>query len=89
MADIRPKDPERVRLGRMGALTTHARGHTNTGPARAALLAKFDAEVDPTGTLDPAERARRAAYALRLHMLRLNAKRWPKAGRLAPDAGQQ
>lgn len=78
MTEARQKDPERVRLGLMGALTTHARGHTNTGPARLALLAKFDREVDPNNTLDPGERERRAKYALRLHMLRLNAKRWPK-----------
>lgn len=81
MADIRPKDPERVRLGRMGALSTHARGHTNVGPARAGFLASIEAEVDPDGSLDPPERERRAKYALRLRMLRLNAKRWPKAGR--------
>jgi hypothetical protein len=42
-----------------------------TAPARAALAAKFDREVDPEGVLDPVERARRAAHARRAHYLRM------------------
>ncbi len=33
-----------------------------TAPARAAMLARFEAEVDPEGVLDPAERTRRAQH---------------------------
>lgn len=75
----RPKDPVRVMTGRMGALTTHARGHTNTGPATAAKWAKYEAEVDPDGTLDPATRRKRAEYARRLDMTRLAMRRWARS----------
>jgi hypothetical protein len=70
-ATIPRKDPERVRLGRLGALTVHARGRTNVGPARAAWLAKLAAEVDPDGFLSPDERGRRVQFALRARMTRL------------------
>ena len=36
------------------------------------LLGRFAREVDPDGTLDPEERARRAHRLQRAHMLRLN-----------------
>jgi hypothetical protein len=72
------KDPERVRLGRLGALTVHARGRTNTGPARAAWVAKLAAEVDPDGTLPADELARRVEYAMRARMTRLAMARWGK-----------
>jgi hypothetical protein len=78
MADTRPKDPERVRTGRLGALTVHARGRTNVAPARAAWLANIAAEIDPDQQLDPVELERRMRYALRARMLRLNAARWRK-----------
>lgn len=42
-----------------------------TEPARRGLRAKFELEADPDGTLDPAERARRADALLTAHMLRL------------------
>ncbi len=48
---------------RLGAYRCHARGHTNTAPARKAFLDRFDREVDPAGVLGPKERARRAAHA--------------------------
>lgn len=70
------KNPERVRLGRLGALSVHARGRTNTAPARAAWEAKLAAEVDPEGTLAPAELERRLGYAMRERMTRLAMKRW-------------
>lgn len=76
MAQDHVKDPERVRTGRLGALTVHSRGKTNTAPARAAWLAKIAAECDPTGELPPDELDRRVQYALRARMLRLNAARW-------------
>jgi hypothetical protein len=61
---------------RIAALTRHARGDTAAAiaPARAGFLAKFEREVDPNGTLDPAERELRANRLLRAHMLRLAAR---------------
>ena len=45
-----------------------------TAPARAALMAKFEAQVDPEGTLSPAERAVRAEHARKAHFARLALK---------------
>jgi len=45
-----------------------------TAPARAALMAKFEAQVDPDGTLSPDERARRAEHARKAHFARLALK---------------
>jgi hypothetical protein len=38
---------------------------------RAAFLTRFEREVDPDGTLDPQERARRAEHARSAHFARL------------------
>ncbi len=64
---------ERSLRSRLGGLTTAARHDTReiTAPARAAFMSKFEAEVDPLGTLDPAERARRAEAARKAHFTRL------------------
>ncbi|EYR62072.1 hypothetical protein N866_12130 [Actinotalea ferrariae CF5-4] len=45
-----------------------------TAPARAALMAKFERQVDPEGTLAPDERARRAEHARKAHFARLALK---------------
>ena len=45
-----------------------------TAPGRKAALARFERLVDPTGTLDPAERARRAEHARKAHFTRLALK---------------
>lgn len=45
-----------------------------TANARAALMAKFEAEADPTGTLPPAERARRAEHLKKAYFARLALK---------------
>lgn len=45
-----------------------------TAPARAALLAKFEAEVDPEGTLPADERRRRADHKKRAYFQRLALK---------------
>ena len=62
---------------RLGALTLAAKHdpRVTTAPGRAALLARFAAEVaasDPDGKLDPVERARRAEYLKRAHFARLS-----------------
>lgn len=43
----------------------------NATRAQRGLLARFEREVDPGGTLSPQERARRTQAALRAHMQRL------------------
>ena len=58
---------------------------SRTAKARAALLAKFEDEVDPEKTLPPAERARRAeskrkAYFQRLALKSVQARRLKAAG---------
>lgn len=45
-----------------------------TAPARAALMAKFEREVDPAGTLPPDERARRAEHKRKAYFQRLALK---------------
>ena len=65
---------ERILRARLAAHAQHAAGKTNTGPARNAMLAKFELEVDPDGKLDPAERAKRAEHKRREHMTRLSLK---------------
>lgn len=45
-----------------------------TAPARAAFLAKFEAEVDPDGVLPAGERAKRAEYKRRAYYQRLALK---------------
>ena len=45
-----------------------------TAPARAAFMERFEREVDPGGTLAPAERARRAAHARRAYFAKLALK---------------
>lgn len=43
-----------------------------TAPARAALHARFEREVDPEGRLTPTERAKRAENARAAYFLRLS-----------------
>jgi hypothetical protein len=45
-----------------------------TANARATFLTRFEREVDPAGTLPPAERQRRAEYARKAHFARLALK---------------
>lgn len=59
-----------------------------TAPARAGLRAKFAREVDPDGTLPPAELEERIGQMMRAHMLRMTlaAKRARRHAREARDA---
>ena len=59
--------------GRLAAHILHARRdpRQTTANARAAFLARFEREVDPTGELDPTERRRRAEHARREYFARL------------------
>jgi hypothetical protein len=42
-----------------------------TAPARAGLRARFEREVDPDGTMQPDERARRVDGLARAHMAKM------------------
>jgi hypothetical protein len=67
--------PSQRRLrAQAAAYAMHAQGKTNTRPATAAQLARFEREVDPDGLLDPVERARRAEFARRSYMTLLALK---------------
>lgn len=66
---------ERKLRARIGALSLHAQGKTNTGPATAAFKAKFYDQVDPDRTLPEAERDRRAGLARQAHMTKLSLAR--------------
>jgi hypothetical protein len=76
---------ERTLRARQAAHTLHAKGGTSTGAARAKFLERFENEVDPERTLDPAERARRAEHARKAYFAGLalksaQARRKPAAG---------
>ena len=53
------------------ARTPQAEREASARRGQAGLLAKFEAEVDPDGTLPPAERARQANRLRRAHMAKL------------------
>ena len=63
-------------VGRIGAHALHARHDSReiTAPARRAFLDTFEQQADPDGTLDPAERARRAGHLRKAHFARLALK---------------
>jgi len=79
---------QRVLRARVAAHALHARGGTSTEAASRAFQARFEHQVDPEGTLDPQERARRAGHARLAHMTALALKsslaRSRRAGRASP-----
>lgn len=67
--------PEQRRTrARAAAYALHAQGGTSTKAGTAAFMARFERQVDPDEVLDPAERSRRAQFALRAHMASLALK---------------
>jgi hypothetical protein len=79
---------ERAMRARAAAYAMHAKhgSHKAAFGGQAALLAKFEAQVDPHGRLTPDERRHRAQQLRRAHMTRLalasaRARRAGKAGR--------
>ena len=64
---------ERSLRARLAAHSMHAQhdARQTTASGRAAFLARFEAEVDPDGRLDPRERRRRAEHARRAYFARL------------------
>lgn len=86
MADLTPA--ERTLRAKIAANTRWAKATSEERRAHGErgsrdLLAKFEREVDPEGTLDPEERRKRAVNARNAHMARLalkSAKARRKAG---------
>jgi hypothetical protein len=84
---------ERSLRARLAAYAMHAQHdsrHTSA-PGRAAFLARFEADVDPDGRLDPEERRRRAeharsAYFARLALASVAARRAKRASRTGGDS---
>jgi hypothetical protein len=69
--------PAQISLrARMGAYRQHALHdpRQTTSKARATFLQRFEREVDPTDSLDPEERARRADQARRAYFTGLALK---------------
>ncbi len=88
-----PPTPEnRVLIAQIAANSRWAREsdrHAATAAARRAFADRFDREVDPDGTLPPAERALRAEHAKKAHYQRLalkSAQSRRKAAGLIRDA---
>jgi hypothetical protein len=52
----------------------HSQGKTNTAPARAKFLERFEREVDPFSVLTQAEWTKRAEQARKAYMLGLALK---------------
>lgn len=74
-SDLTPS--ERTMRARLAAHTSWANTEdraARTDAARRAFLDSFERQVDPDGTMDPAERARRAEHARKAHFQRLSLK---------------
>lgn len=71
ITDLTPE--ERSQRARLAAHTLHSKvdARKHTEPGRAALRARWEAEVDPDGILPEAERQRRAKHAQAAHMTRM------------------
>lgn len=83
-----PRPTTRQIIGAIGAHESWSRTTdraARTAPGRRAFLEKFEREVDPDGTLPPAERAVRAEHARRAYFARLALKS-AKARASAGDA---
>jgi len=68
------EDPRtRASIARLGAHALHAQhsGVETTAAARSAFLRRFEAQVDPDGVLEPAERAHRAEHARKAHFTKM------------------
>lgn len=88
---------ERALRARLGGLTKWAVTSDRTAatkPGRSAFEARFEREVDPDGTLPPAERALRAdaarrAYFTRLTLRSVSSRRKANEARKRAEAAKQ
>lgn len=76
--------------GRIGAYKLHSTHdpRETTANARAAFLARFEAEVDPDGALPEAERLRRATMARKAYFARLAYHSAVARMKRAPDSSK-
>ena len=65
---------ERTLRARIGAFSLHAKGLTNTGPARTKFLERFAREVDLDGQLTESQRQGRTEAARRAYFAKLALK---------------
>ncbi|MFQ6026631.1 MAG: hypothetical protein ACE5Q6_03855 [Dehalococcoidia bacterium] len=72
---------ERSIRARIGALSLHAQGRTNTAPARAKFMEKFIDQIDPKRVLPEPERLRRAELARKAYFSKLALRRGKKSAR--------
>ncbi len=86
---------ERTLRARLAAHSMHAKhdARKTTANGRATFLARFEAEVDPDGTLPPDERRRRAeharsAYFTRLALAAVKARRQQRDGGVIALGGE-
>ena len=87
-------EPNRAELAGAACRLRDARQHDSretSAPGRAAFLARFEADVDPDGRLDPEERRRRAeharsAYFARLALASVAARRAKRTNRVGGDS---
>lgn len=86
MPAAHPSDRRSIAVLAALASWSHTADRTaRTRPARDALLAKIEAQVDPDGVMDPTTRAKavdnaRSAYFRRLALLSAQARRASKGG---------
>jgi hypothetical protein len=71
MSDTQAERQLRARIAAHESWANTSDRSARTAPARAALMARFEREVDPAGTLPPEERARRAEHKRRAYFQRL------------------
>ena len=79
---------QKVLRAKLAAHCLHAMGGTNTAAGTRAFLDRFEREVDPDGTLDPGERAKRAEHARRAYFTSLAFKSSKKRAGRARRAGK-
>ena len=60
----------RARIGGLTCAAKHDMAKLGA-KGRASLIARLEREVDPDGTMDPQERARKGQLLYRAHMLRV------------------
>jgi hypothetical protein len=90
---LSPSPAERSLRARLAAYAMHAQhdSRDTSAPGRTAFLARFEADVDPDGRLDPEERRRRAeharsAYFARLALASVAARRAKRTSRTGGDS---
>jgi hypothetical protein len=90
MPRSRPTPAERSLQARSAAHRSWAATENptaRTAPGREAFLDRFEREADPTGTLDPQERERRAKHLRKAYFTKLAAKS-ARSRRLRRERGE-